>query len=166
MAQETIMKLFSKLLIAGLIALSAAAAAPLAADMPSARPDVASACSAADDGGILSMLTPELIAAYEKNIAGEELISGMPDLKLERLAERFGTSAQRMRGLILLRDMAARTGKGVSLAELAKESDLELLRRAKQCADIYLASLSDEEKEHLEREFRAALQNSPARIFL
>lgn len=166
MAQETIMKLFSKLLIAGLIALSAAAAAPLAADMPSARPDVASACSAADDGGIFSMLTPELIAAYEKNIAGEELISGMPDLKLERLAERFGTSAQRMRGLILLRNMAARTGKGVSLAELAKESDLKLIRRAKQCADIYLASLSDEEKEHLEREFRAALQNSPARIFL
>ncbi len=147
---------------------SAAGATPRAeAQCPSAYSQTAE-CSAREeaDNGIFDLLSPELIKVYEDNVAHTPVVSDISPAKLKRMAEKYGCGEKKMCALIVVRDMAARVGGSVTLAELSGESDLALIKRAKQYADIYSATLTDDEKRDLENKFKGAFKGNSSLPFL
>lgn len=106
----------------------------------------------------LTRLTPEVIAVYEKCIAGKELVSGRTEAELSLAADRLGVTEQKLKALILLADLMARTSKPVPLSALASLGDGELLRLARRHAKMYAESIPEEERDALKAEFRAALK--------
>lgn len=125
-----------------------------------------SALAREDDDGIFGLLSPELIAVYEENVAHAPVVSDISPAKLRRMAQKYGCGEKKMCALVVVRDMAARAGGSVTLAELSEESDLALIKRAKQYVDIYAATLSDEEKHDLENKFKDAFKGNTALPFL
>lgn len=124
------------------------------------------ACSSSNENGIFDLLSPELVRVYEENVSKEPVVSDLSPARLARMAQKYGCGEKKMCALIVVRDMAARAGGSVTLAELSKESDLALIKRAKQYVDVYAATLSDEEKKDLEDKFKAALKGNPALSFI
>lgn len=106
----------------------------------------------------LTRLTPEVIAVYEKCIAGKEIVSGRTEAELSLAADRLGVTEQKLKALILLADLMARTSKPVPLSALASLGDGELLRLARRHAKMYAESIPEEERDALKAEFRAALK--------
>lgn len=106
----------------------------------------------------LTRLTPEVIAVYEKCIADKELVSGRTEAELSLAADRLGVTEQKLKALILLADLMARTSKPVPLSALASLGDGELLRLARRHAKMYAESIPEEERDALKAEFRAALK--------
>lgn len=121
---------------------------------------------ARDDNGIFDLLSPELVKVYEENVAGKPVVSDLSPAKIRRMAQKYDCGEKKMCALVIVRDMAARAGGSVSLAELAGESDLALIKRAKQYVDVYTATLTDAEKKDLEAKFKAVLKGNPSLPFV
>ena len=109
-----------------------------------------------DASGIYDMLNEDIVKLYEKEIAGESIVSGASSSQLDRNAKRFNVDVQKLKAIMLLQDLAAKSGRNVSLAELAAMNDLKLISYFKQCAKDYLLTLPQERQEELERMFKSA----------
>lgn len=107
---------------------------------------------------LLKFVTPELIGTYEENIAKEPFVSEASPAKLRRLSRRLSVSEQKLKALMLLQDLAARSGDNVSLEELAALGDSDLIKTAKRYMEAYGETLSEEERESLKAKFKATLR--------
>lgn len=107
---------------------------------------------------VIDRLTPEVIAVYERRIAGAPLLSEKSEAELSLAASELKLSVKKYEALVLLADIMARTSKPVPLTLLASLGDGELLRLARRHAKLYAASLTEEERDSLKEEFRAALK--------
>lgn len=106
---------------------------------------------------VMSKITPEAIRAYEEEIAGEPFISNLSPSDLSVAAEKLGVDIRKLKALMLLKDIAERTGEDVSLETLAAKSDFELLRMARKCGKAYYDTLSKDERETLKNKFKGFL---------
>ena len=107
---------------------------------------------------VIDRLTPEVIAVYERRIAGAPLLSGKSEAELSLAASELKLSVKKYEALVLLADLMARTSKPVPLSLLASLGDGELLRLARKHAKLYAASLTEEERDSLKDEFKATLK--------
>lgn len=107
---------------------------------------------------VIDRLTPEVIAVYERRIAGAPLLSEKSEAELSLAASELKLSVKKYEALVLLADLMARTSKPVPLSLLASLGDGELLRLARRHAKLYAASLTEEERDSLKDEFKAALK--------
>lgn len=107
---------------------------------------------------LLKFVTPELIGTYEENIAKEPFVSEASPAKLRRLSRRLSVSEQKLKALMLLQDLAARSGDNVSLEDLAALGDSDLIKTVKRYMEAYGETLSEEERESLKAKFKAALR--------
>ncbi len=115
----------------------------------------ASECSAS---GILDRLTPELIGAYEREVANEAIVSGKSAAQLKKMSEMLGVEVQRVKAAIILQDLAGRVGEPRSLSSIAGMNDVNMLLFAKECGEKYLATLSEQRRAELKAVFLAALK--------
>lgn len=111
-----------------------------------------------DAAGIYDMLNDDLVKLYEKEIAGDKVVTGASGAQLERNAKRFNVDVQKLKAIMLLQDFAAKSGRNVSIAELAAMNDLKLISYFKQCAVDYLSTLPQERQEELTRMFKDAVK--------
>lgn len=107
---------------------------------------------------VIDRLTPEVIAVYERRIAGAPLLSEKSEAELSLAASELKLSVKKYEALVLLADLMARTSKPVPLSLLASLGDGELLRLARKHAKLYAASLTEEERDSLKDEFKATLK--------
>lgn len=107
---------------------------------------------------VIDRLTPEVIAVYERRIAGAPLLSEKSEAELSLAASELKLSVKKYEALVLLADIMARTSKPVPLSLLASLGDGELLRLARKHAKLYAASLTEEERDSLKDEFKATLK--------
>ena len=107
---------------------------------------------------VIDRLTPEVIAVYERRIAGAPLLSEKSEAELSLAASELKLSVKKYEALVLLADLMARTSKPVPLSLLASLGDGELLRLARRHAKLYAASLTEEKRDSLKDEFKAALK--------
>ena len=110
------------------------------------------------DAGVYDMLTPELIEMYEREVAGESVISGKTQSQLERSAGRLNIEVNKLKALMLLQDLAGKVNRDISLNDLAAMSDMKLLTFAKQCADDYMGAQSEERQLELKKMVADALK--------
>ena len=110
------------------------------------------------DAGVYDMLNPNLIEMYENEIAGEQIVSDKSAAQLERTANRLGISIEKLKAIMLLQDLAGKTGRNASLSELAQMNDLKLLGYFKQCAKDYLSTLPEDRRAELEQMFKGAIK--------
>ena len=110
------------------------------------------------DAGVYDMLTPELVEMYEREIAGESVVSHKTQSQLERSAGRLGVEVNKLKALMLLQDLASKVDSDISLNDLAAMNDMKLLGFAKQCADKYMSGLSDERREELKKMISGAVK--------
>lgn len=107
---------------------------------------------------VIDRLTPEVIAVYERRIAGAPLLSEKSEAELSLAASELKLSVKKYEALVLLADLIARTSKPVPLSLLASLGDGELLRLARKHAKLYADTLTEEERDSLKTEFKAALK--------
>ncbi len=110
------------------------------------------------EAGVYDLLNDNLIDMYESEIAGERIVSDKSASQLKRTADRLGISAEKLKAIMLLQDLAGKTGRNASLSELAQMGDLKLLGYFKQCAKEYLATLPEERRAELEQKFKSAIK--------
>lgn len=104
-------------------------------------------------GDIFALVNDEAVALYEREVAGEAILSDKPQAELERAAKELGVSVPKYKALVILRDLEGRVGIESSLGGLAKCGDFKLLARAKSAADKYLATQPEQRQEQLKRMF-------------
>ena len=63
-------------------------------------------------GSVFDLLTPKVVEFYEKEIAGEKVLSQKSDAQLASIAKRYDITVQKARAVIVLYDFANRTGGG------------------------------------------------------
>lgn len=107
---------------------------------------------------VIDRLTPEVIAVYERRIAGAPLLSEKSEAELSLAASELKLSVKKYEALVLLADLMARTSKPVPLSLLASLGDGELLRLARRHAKLFADTLTEEERDSLKTEFKAALK--------
>lgn len=98
---------------------------------------------------VLDILTPEVIDFYESEISQKQVASQKSQEWLERVADRYEISVQKVKAVLIVQDFCALNGENVSFADLAKLSDYALFETVKSRIDGYLDGLSEEEKENL-----------------
>ena len=103
------------------------------------------------DAGVYDILTPELVEMYEREIAGESVVSNKTQAQLERSAGRLNIDISKLKAVMLLQDLASKVDRDMSLNDLASMNDIKLLGFFKQCADVYLATLPEERQAELKK---------------
>lgn len=103
------------------------------------------------DAGVYEMLTPELVEMYEREIAGEPVVSQKTTAQLARLAQRYNIEVNKLKAIMLLQDLAGKVNRDISLAELAAMNEMKLFAFFKQCGDEYLSTQSEERKAELKK---------------
>lgn len=106
---------------------------------------------------IYDKLTPELIALYEREIALAPIVSAKPQAYFEKLSGELGISQGKLKTIMLLQDLAAKSGENVSLSALAAKSDFELIFYAKDKGIAYANTLPQERREQLKSMLFSAL---------
>ena len=104
-----------------------------------------------DAGSIFDMITPEIVAFYENEIAGEKVLSNKTDAQLAGIANRYNISVAKAKGVIVTYDFANRTGGGIDFPSIAKMSDMKMLAFVKGRAEIYMSDFTNEQKEELKQ---------------
>lgn len=104
-----------------------------------------------DAGSIFDMITPEIVAFYENEIAGEKVLSNKTDAQLAGIAKRYNISVAKAKGVIVTYDFANRTGGGIDFPSIAKMSDMKMLAFVKGRAEIYMSDFTNEQKEELKK---------------
>ncbi|MDE7372490.1 MAG: hypothetical protein K2N18_00335 [Clostridia bacterium] len=110
------------------------------------------------DAGVYDILTPELVEMYEREIAGESIVSNKTPSQLERSAGRLGVDLNKLKAIMLIQDLASKVDRDISLNELAAMNDMKLLSFAKQCAEKYSSTLSEERIEELKKMISGAVK--------
>ncbi|MBQ9276411.1 MAG: hypothetical protein IJ226_02325 [Clostridia bacterium] len=115
------------------------------------------------ESDVYSMLNDEVITLYEREIAGESVVTNLTNKTISSLAEKNGFTVKKVQALILLSDLSARVGDKKTFVELAKLPDLSLLVFGKKCVDKYAKTLPKERQEELKEMFLSAVKEKPTR---
>ena len=88
---------------------------------------------------------------YEREIAGESVVSDKTQAQLKRMAGRLSVDLNKLKALMLLQDLAGMVNRDISLEELAAMNDMKLFAFFRQCGEEYLSTVPDERKEELKK---------------
>ena len=110
------------------------------------------------EAGVYDLLNDELIDMYEREIAGEAIVSAKSTAQLERTANKLGIELNKLKAIMMLQDLASKTGNAVSLSELAEMSDIKLFGFFKQCGEAYLDTLPEARRQELKQMLTDALK--------
>ena len=112
------------------------------------------------ESGIYQKLNDELIALYETDIAGEKVVSDMPEKDLDALASKHGFSKKKTKALVILSDLSFRVGEGTPFCNLAKMSDMKIIKLARHLFDLYGKTLTQEQKDSLKEKALSAIKSN------
>ena len=107
--------------------------------------------------GIEDMVTDELIAFYEKEIAKDTFISSMTTMKKNRLMSAYDISEKRLYLTLILQDLGARVDDHKDFNQIAQMNDKQLFSYGKTLVLSYIDTLTEEEKARLKDGFKSAL---------
>lgn len=107
--------------------------------------------------GIEDMVTDELIAFYEKEIAKDNFISSMTTMKKNRLMSAYDISEKRLYLTLILQDLGARVDDHKDFNQIAQMNDKQLFSYGKTLVLSYIDTLTEEEKARLKDGFKSAL---------
>ena len=107
--------------------------------------------------GIEDMVTDELIAFYEKEIAKDTFISSMTAMKKNRLMSAYDISEKRLYLTLILQDLGARVDDHKDFNQIAQMNDKQLFSYGKTLVLSYIDTLTEEEKTRLKDGFKSAL---------
>ena len=107
--------------------------------------------------GIEDMVTDELIAFYEKEIAKDTFISSMTTMKKNRLMSAYDISEKRLYLTLLLQDLGARVDDHKDFNQIAQMNDKQLFSYGKTLVLSFIDTLTEEEKARLKDGFKSAL---------
>lgn len=102
-----------------------------------------------DGASVLDILSPKVIEFYESEIAHNKVVTNRSEEWLERVADRYNISVQKVKAVLVVQDFCGLCGENKTFAELAKCSDYELFAIVKEHIEEYLNSLDDAQKEEL-----------------
>lgn len=112
---------------------------------------------AAEESPIYQKLNDALISLYETDIAGEKVVSDISEKDLKAIADKHGFSEKKTKALVILSDLSFRVGDGTPFCELAKMSDMKIVKFGKHLFDEYGKTLTDEQKSALKTKALQAL---------
>ena len=107
--------------------------------------------------GIEDMVTDELIAFYEKEIAKDTFISSMTTMKKDRLMSAYDISEKRLYLTLILQDLGARVDSHKDFNQIAQMNDKQLFSYGKTLVLSFIDALTEEEKARLKDGFKSAL---------
>lgn len=107
--------------------------------------------------GIEDMVTDELIAFYEKEIAKDTFISSMTAMKRDRLMSAYDINEKRLYLSLILQDLGARVDNHKDFNQIAQMNDKQLFSYGKTLVLSYIDTLTEEEKSRLKDGFKSAL---------
>ena len=107
--------------------------------------------------GIEDMVTDELIAFYEKEIAKDTFISSMTTMKKNRLMSAYDISEKRLYLALILQDLGARVDDHKDFNQIAQMNDKQLFSYGKTLVLSFIDTLTEEEKARLKDGFKSAL---------
>lgn len=107
--------------------------------------------------GIEDMVTDELIAFYEKEIAKDTFISSMTTMKKDRLMSAYDISEKRLYLTLILQDLGARVDDHKDFNQIAQMNDKQLFSYGKTLVLSFIDTLTEEEKARLKDGFKFAL---------
>ena len=107
--------------------------------------------------GIEDMVTDELIAFYEKEIAKDTFISSMTTMKKDRLMSAYDISEKRLYLTLILQDLGARVDDHKDFNQIAQMNDKQLFSYGKTLVLSFIDTLTEEEKARLKDGFMSAL---------
>ena len=107
--------------------------------------------------GIEDMVTDELIAFYEKEIAKDTFISSMTTMKKNRLMSAYDISEKRLYLTLILQDLGARVDDHKDFNQIAQMNDKQLFSYGKTLVLSFIDALTEEEKARLKDGFKSAL---------
>lgn len=107
--------------------------------------------------GIEDMVTDELIAFYEKEIAKDTFISSMTTMKKDRLMSAYDISEKRLYLTLILQDLGARVDDHKDFNQIAQMNDKQLFSYGKTLVLSFIDTLTEEEKARLKDGFKSAL---------
>ena len=103
------------------------------------------------------MVTDELIAFYEKEIAKDTFISSMTTMKKNRLMSAYDISEKRLYLTLILQDLGARVDDHKDFNQIAQMNDKQLFSYGKTLVLSFIDTLTEEEKARLKDGFKSAL---------
>lgn len=103
------------------------------------------------DAALVDILTPEIIEFYESEISKKQVVSDKSDEWIERTAQRYGISPQKVKAVLIVKDFCETTGEDRTFLELSKESDFALFEIVKARSDVFTSTLDDEQKQNLKQ---------------
>ena len=107
--------------------------------------------------GIEDLVTDELIAFYEKEIAKDTFISSMTTMKKDRLMSAYDINEKRLYLTLILQDLGARVDNHKDFNQIAQMNDKQLFSYGKTLVLSYIDTLTEEEKARLKDGFKSAL---------
>ena len=107
--------------------------------------------------GIEDMMTDELIAFYEKEIAKDTFISSMTTMKKNRLMSAYDISEKQLYLTLILQDLGARVDDHKDFNQIAQMNDKQLFSYGKTLVLSFIDTLTEEEKARLKDGFKSAL---------
>lgn len=107
--------------------------------------------------GIEDMVTDELIAFYEKEIAKDTFISSMTTMKKNRLMSAYDITEKRLYLTLILQDLGARVDDHKDFNQIAQMNDKQLFSYGKTLILSFIDTLTEEEKARLKDGFKSAL---------
>ena len=107
--------------------------------------------------GIEDMVTDELIAFYEKEIAKDTFISSMTTMKKNRLMSAYDINEKRLYLTLILQDLGARVDDHKDFNQIAQMNDKQLFSYGKTLVLSFIDTLTEEEKARLKDGFKSAL---------
>ena len=107
--------------------------------------------------GIEDMVTDELIAFYEKEIAKDTFISSMTTMKKNRLMSAYDISEKQLYLTLILQDLGARVDDHKDFNQIAQMNDKQLFSYGKTLVLSFIDTLTEEEKARLKDGFKSAL---------
>ena len=105
------------------------------------------AYAAGKEHPLYAKLNDALVELYEQDIAHEPVVSNIPAKRLNALSNKHGFSLNKTKSLIIIADLALRTGNAKAFNDLAKMTDREIFAFGKSCLKQYLGALTQEEKD-------------------
>ena len=140
-------------LLLGMVVTISALAFVFAPSISSDNPET----SVARASGIEDMVTDELIAFYEKEIAKDTFISSMTTMKKNRLMSAYDISEKRLYLTLILQDLGARVDDHKDFNQIAQMNDKQLFSYGKTLVLSFIDTLTEEEKARLKDGFKSAL---------
>ena len=150
---KTTFLVLALVLLLGVVVTISALAFVFAPSISSDNPET----NVARASGIEDMVTDELIAFYENEIAKDTFISSMTTMKKNRLMSAYDISERRLYLSLILQDLGARVDDHKDFNQIAQMNDKQLFSYGKTLVLSFIDTLTEEEKARLKDGFKSAL---------